>query len=371
MKKINLMHLTFSLDIGGLENVVLTLSKKIDLNRYHVQVCSMTKQTALSKEFEQYGIPVHRLSKRNGFDLGLPIRLAHLLNTHQVDILHTHNPGPFFYGFLAGKIARVGHLVHTEHSRIGRNHRLLGQTLSLFSRGFSKIISDSNAVTDHLICVQGIAPAKIATIYNGIDTDLYAKAVADQTLFDTLGIKKGARIIGTVGRLESDKNHATLLLAFQKACRMIPNLCLVIIGDGSLRATLMEQAKSLHIDHAVFFLGSRRDVHQILPLFDLFVFSSRSEGLPLAILEAMAAKIPIVSTRVGGIPEIIRDQESGWLVPSEDFAAIAEGITALLSDRKRADSFSAAAFKIVSSQFSIGAMTHQYEAIYSGLMKER
>ncbi|MEK7703135.1 MAG: glycosyltransferase [Nitrospirota bacterium] len=371
MDKMNIMHLTFSLDVGGLENVVLNLSKKIDKNRYCQRVCSLTSRTAMAAEFEQCGIPVHRLNKRDGLDPFLPSRLSRLLQEHQVHILHTHNPGPFFYGFLGAKLSETTKLVHTEHSSLPRNYRLMSKIISFFSRGFEKIISDSHSVTEHMIVVQGLPAEKIATIYNGIDTDLYATALRDEALLSEFGIPMGSKIIGAVGRLESEKNHATLLSAFQKVSRIIPNAYLVIVGDGTLRDQLTAQARSLHIDTHVVFLGSRRDVYRLLPLFDLFVLPSKSEGLPLAILEAMAAKIPIVATRVGGIPEIIRDQETGWLVPPEDSAAMGEGIVALLLDRKRANSFSEAAFKVVVSRFSIQAMVSQYEVIYEEAFKKK
>ncbi len=368
--KINLMHLTFSLDIGGLENLVLNLLKTLDPNRYCLRVCSLTDKTALAGEFEQCGIPVHRLNKRNGIDPFLLFSLGRLVKRHQVDILHTHNSGPFFYGFLAGKLAGLAGLVHTEHSRLEQNHQLLSKTYSLFSKGIYKIISDSIAVTNHLVHVQGISKEKVVTIYNGIDTDLYSKSVCNLGLLEEIGIKPGSRVIGTVGRLEEPKDYVTLFAAFSKVCQRIPNLYWVIVGDGSLRSSLTERARAFNLLDKIVFLGSRRDVHRILPLFDLFVLSSKSEGLPLSILEAMAASVPVIATSVGGIPEMIRDRENGLLVQPADVAALETCMADLLRNAEQAKSLSEAAFKTVVDTFSLKAMTHQYDAVYRSLMQD-
>ena len=202
--KINLMHLTFSLDIGGLENLVLNLFKTLDHDRYRLTVCSLTDKTALAGEFEQHGVPVYRLNKRNGIDPFLPFQLARLIKANRVHILHTHNADPFLYGFLAGKLARFGNInfVHTEHSRMAPNHRLLGNLILFFSKRIHKIISDSNSVTDYLIHAQGISREHIVTILNGIDISLYSSSVPDRGLLDEAGIEAGSKIIGTVGRLE-------------------------------------------------------------------------------------------------------------------------------------------------------------------------
>lgn len=364
------MHLTFSLDIGGLENLVLNLFKTLDHDRYRLTVCSLTDKTALAGEFEQQGVHVYRLNKRNGIDPFLPFQLARLIKANQVHILHTHNTAPFFYGFLAGKISGRGNIhVHTEHSRMDPNHRLLGNLLLFFSKRIHKIISDSNAVTDYLIHTQGISREHIVTIFNGIDISLYSSSVPDRGLLDEAGIEAGSKIIGTVGRLEDVKDHATLLLAFAKICQTIANAYLIIVGDGSLRGALTQRAKDLHILERIVFLGSRRDVHRILPLFDLFVLSSKSEGLPLSLLEAMAASVPVIATRVGGIPEIILDHESGLLFSPGDADALADCIHALLLNSEKAKSFSEKAFERVVSSFSMRAMTDQYEAVYNSLVK--
>ncbi len=364
------MHLTFSLDLGGLESVVLNLFKKIDRSYYHPMVCSLTKRTALTQEFEEIGVPVHCLNKQaDGLDYGLPIRLYRLLIANQIDILHTHNAGPLFYGLLAKQLTRKVKLVHTQHSRFTSQNRILSKILWFLSRGYDQIVCDSESVASHCIAVTGIPSSHITTVYNGIDTDLYSTATPNTALLAEVGIPVEAKVIGTVGRLEDEKDYPMLLTAFQKLCQTEKNVYLVIVGYGSLEQNLKQMAQDLFIADRVIFLGQRRNIHRILPCFDLFVLSSQSEGFPLVILEAMAARVPILTTNVGGIPEMIVDQESGLLTTPKDADLMAMKMATVLADLPAAKERSDAAFTKVVQAFSLESMTTQYEAIYRNLPK--
>jgi glycosyltransferase involved in cell wall biosynthesis len=226
------------------------------------------------------------------------------------------------------------------------------------------VIADSEKVRRQLVEGQGLPAAKVATILNGIDTARFGAAGDPAQARRALGLNGRGPVIGTVGRLEPVKDHATLLQAFRRVREAHPGAALVVAGDGPLREPLEAQARALGLAGSVTFLGRRSDVADWLGGLDVFVLSSVSEGLPLTVLEAMAAGVPVVSTDVGGIQEIIRAPGEGRLVAPRSPDSMAEAVLALLADEAARRAIGRAGRERVRAAFDLQRMVDAYETAY-------
>lgn len=364
MKKIRVMHLLYYLSIGGLEQVVLNLTRQLDRNRYEPSVACLRESGTLKAEFEKQNIPVFEFNSGEGLAFDLPFKLARLIKTQRVDIVHTHDLGPYLYGTVAAKLARVPVVIHTEHSYLTQNTQLLKLSERVLSWFTNKIISDSDAVTRFLVDEEQINPRKITTILNGVDTDRFSKNGYNNKLKKSLGLPDDSKVIGTVGRLVEVKDQHSLITAFAAVRKKVESCHLIIVGDGPLKENLKQLASQLGVDDYVHFPGKRRDIPQILDAMDIFVLSSLSEGLSLSLLEAMAASKPVIATAVGGNIEIINSDEVGVLVPARNPIALAEKLIRLLSKQSAAYEMGKKARQRVIEKFSLSAMTRAYQDVY-------
>ena len=178
-------------------------------------------------------------------------------------------------------------------------------------------------------------------------------------------------IVGFIGRFHAQKGIDVLLKAFEKIEKSKMNVRLMLVGDGTLRKKIWKQSQTLGNDNRVLFTGIRKDIPLILSSLDIFVLPSRWEGLPLVLLEAMAAGLPIVATAVGGIPEVVVDGETGFLVPPEDPEALASAITRLIEDSVLRKKFGKAGYKRVKQHFNIQEASRRTEELYFSLLKEK
>lgn len=361
----HLAHIVYSLQIGGLEELVLNLVRKTSRTRYRLAVIVLREDGPLSLEIEKLGIPVHRLGGGEGFSWPLIRQLAALLRREKIDMVHTHDLGPFIYGGLAMLRNGNRNLFHTEHSYLSQDSTRLRLFERWLSRWARMIIADSRDVAEMLIHGQKIAPRKVVTILNGIDLQRFAGVERD--LFRReLGLTAEQPLLGTVGRLVPVKNQALLLRAFALLRPEHAQARLVVVGDGPERAALERLAVELGLAASVIFTGSRRDIPQIMAALDIFILPSFSEGLSLTLLEAMAAGKPVVATRVGGNPEVVADGLNGLLVPSDDDAGLAAALRRLLREGDGvARKLAQAGQQQVVEKFSLEAMVHAYEAIYA------
>lgn len=363
MALIKVLHVMNTLDIGGAEALVLNLAKRIDGRRFALEVVSLTGEGKLSREFRALGVPTHALDRREGLDPTLAFRLGRLAKAIDAHILHSHNVGPWLYGGLAALALRRP-LVHTEHSNLFAGQRALMYAERALAYGTHTVIADSSKVHRHLVERQGLPARKVRTIMNGIDTQLFSPDAPAAAAREALGVPAQALVVGTVGRLVPVKDQDSLLHAFAQVAPTTPQARLVVVGEGPLRAQLEAQASGLGIRERVHFAGGRRDVHQLLPAFDVFVLSSISEGLPLTVLEAMACGLPVISTDVGALKEAVENGQTGLLVPSRQPAALAQAIGTLLGHPERRRSMGEAALTRVRGCFDLRLMTQSYEGVY-------
>lgn len=358
------MHLTNSLNIGGLETLLLSLLGQIDRKLISPTVCTMTPSSSLIPEFEAAEVEVFTLNKKQGLDSTFLRQLVRLLKSQDIDVLHTHNFGAWFYGAIAGKLAGVS-VVNTEHSNVPSHNKRRVVIERWLSKLSHKVICDSQAVLDYMTQYQKIPPHKSVLILNGVDCERFGSTGDTATFRKTLDIDPHQTAIGIVARLVPVKNHSGLLQAIKVLMEQTSAFKLIIVGDGPEKSSLQELSKQLGLNDVVTFTGARRDIPQIMSALDIFVLNSFSEGLPITLLEAMAARKSVVATRVGGIPEILgNDGQAGTLVPRDNPAAVANALEELIQDKDKRTLMGLTARERVLQKASLGSMSRSYEAVY-------
>jgi len=365
---LGIAHILPTFAMGGQERVALDLAVGQKARGHRVLGVSLGEGTSgpLADEFRAQGIDVETCTKWPrgfGIDLSLPLRLALLLRHAGVDVVHTHNPQPLIYGAPAGKLAGCA-TVHTRHGENrdppwrARLRRLAGRLADVYVCVSEETASIAQKEHDARY-------DKIRVIKNGIDLSRFdPDRPLRAEVRRELGIAESAFVVGTVGRVVADKHQSMLVEAMRPLCAEGAEL--VIVGDGDLLPALREEVNRSPDSARTHLLGVRRDAPRILQALDVFALSSRSEGLPLVILEAMASALPIVATRVGGIPGVIADGHTGLLVPPNDAASMTAALRRL-KDRALAQRIASAGRTEALAEYSADAMVERYLELYAQL----
>lgn len=360
-----IVHVVLGLRVGGLERVVVDLANSALPPAQSAVVC-LEQSGPVADDLRR--VSVIELRRRPGLRPRLVIRLWKALRSLRVDLVHTHNSAAGFYGALAGKLCRVP-IVNTKHgsNRAGtRNQPLLNRVVY--------------RLTDHVVAVsesarrlalsEGADGRRLSIIDNGIDTDRFARLpVTKEAARKELGLPADGFVIGSVARLSPEKNHALLLRAFELLAGRPEGreAWLVVVGGGPLEADIRAQAASMCSRGRVLFTGTRTDVSRLLSAFDVFVLSSDIEGLPIALLEAMASEVAPIVTRVGAMPEVVQHGKTGLVVTPGDSEELALALVRL-HDQQMRRSLSGAAKVRVIEHYSVQRMAREYEGIYSRLL---
>jgi glycosyltransferase involved in cell wall biosynthesis len=359
--KRSVAHVVLGLDAGGLEALVCSLLAAPELAGRRSLVACLDAPGALAARARGGGAEVVLLPRRRGADPLLVLRLAAWLRRQGVGVLHTHSLDPMFHGGLAARLAGVPVRVHTQHNVMLAGYGPLDRLkFSLAARACTAVVSVSDEVDRH-VAAAGVAARKRAVVLNGVDVAALGSAPGARG-----GAVEDGPIVGTVARLVPEKGQQRLLEAFARLRQEHPRARLVIAGDGPLRPQLAAEARRLAVDPAVSFLGFQEQVPQVLAGLDIFALSSLTEGIPLALLEAMGSGLPVVATAVGGVPEVVVDGESGLLVPPDDAAALALALSRLARDAGLRERLGAAARRRVLERFSLSAAARAYARIYDG-----
>jgi sugar transferase (PEP-CTERM/EpsH1 system associated) len=368
-------HLIYRLDIGGLETLLVDAINRMPAHQYRHAVICLTDYTEFAQRITRPGVELYALHKPPGLELGTHKRLFKLLRTMRPDVLHTYNLGTIEYhatALLAGVPVRV----HAEHGRdasdphgVNRKHNLLRR---LLVPAIDRYVPVSRDLARWLRGTVGIPQSKIELIDNGVDTERFRPATEAA---DEAWNAPNAFVIGSVGRLQDVKDQATLIDAFARLASMLPEqrdrLRLVLVGDGPLRARLAQQIADAGLQDCAWLPGARSDVAPVMRSFSLFALSSIAEGTPVTMLEAMASGLPVVSTAVGGIPDLVQDGASGALVPPGDPQRLAEALATYVLDAERTRSHGTAGRARIEQQYSVSAMLAHYVALYDGLRKTK
>jgi len=362
-RPIRVMQITQELAVGGLERVILLLCRTLDRERFEPSVLCLREAGGFARELEEEGIPVHVLPwSREQPDYFAFRKVGEVLRENRIDVIHTHNTGPFFHGALGATLAGVKTHIHTDHARPFPDSLRWMAVEHLLSHLAYRVVGVSDDTTQNLRHYERIPENRLATIPNGID--LHPVRTDAARLREELGIAPGATVIGTAGRLAHQKGLEFLIRAVALLEPRFPELTVLIVGEGSEQPALEEMVRTAGLQDRVRLLGLRMDIPDLLALFDIYALPSRWEGLPMAILEAMAASLPIVGSAVGGVPTAVREGINGLLVPPEDPVALAGALEKLLSDPQLRRRMGEAGRKRYETDFTAGQMTRRYERLY-------
>jgi len=320
-------------------------------------------------------VTAFNLAPRDGIALK---RLFSLMRLYRPHIVHTHTAKAGLLGRIAARLAGVPIIVHTFHGHVLHGYygpvqnwalRRMERTLAWFSH---RLVTVSEQVKKELV-EYGVAGAeRITVIPLGLDLEPYLDAGARRGEFRReMGLSSDAKLVGIVGRIFPVKNHALFLESAARIAAAEPVARFVIVGDGLLRFALEQQARDLGIADRVLFTGWRSDLAPIYADLDVLVVSSNNEGTPLSAIEAMAASCPVVATRVGGVPDLISDYESGRLVPPRDAKALAGAVLDLLHHPEMAQAMGRNAMIAARERFDVKRLVHDVDHLYRELLDER
>lgn len=360
-----MLQVTHDLGVGGLPRVVETLCRTIDRTRFEVSVLCLNEGGELADALKADGFEVSVLEKAPGQPVySSSFRVGDFLKAREYDVVHSHNTQPFFDAAIGSIIARRPVLVHTDHARDFPDKLRYMVLEHLLSWRAYRVVGVSQHTTDNLNRYEWIPRSRLVTIPNGIDGGLFERPVDRARIRASLGVSDSDVVAVLGARLEAQKDIPTLLAAVKLLTERLPALHLVIAGDGALREELKALTATLGLTSRVHFVGVRLDMPDILRASDLFVLSSVWEGLPMVILEALAAGCPIVSTAVGGVPSAVVDGETGLLVPPRSPEALAGAMERVVIDEKLRQRLSAAGMALFGARFSAKVMARRYEGLY-------
>lgn len=372
-KKINLFYVIADSSLTGAPRHLLSLVDYLDKKEFSISV--ILPQGPLAEELNRRKINIFLVPMKSRSDIAAVNAIKKLLIKYDPDILHVHGQRAGLIGRFAARNLPIK-IVYTEHTRTPQ-FRLANPALDwahiramqMLDKITHVNIAVSRAVADFLVQNKITQPHKIEVIYNGISLTT-SKHIDNQALdlINQYGLKKQDIIIGTVGNLNIQKDTATLIKAMPKVINKLPQVRLVIVGSGPLKHKLQKLTQKLGISQNIIFTGAMKEVSGISQIFTAFVLPSRSEAFGICILEAMRSHLPVIATKVGGIPEIITNNRNGILVEPGDSKILASSIIRLVNDRKLQQKFIKAGEETVKN-FSANRMVRATTKVYKDLLK--
>ncbi len=362
---IRILHLTFDMAIGGTEQVICQLIEGADNSLFQQQICCIDAEVgALGQKLQQQGIQVQALARKPGFDWSLVRQIRQMIKSSDISIVHCHQYSPWVYGWLAAR-GTAAKVIFTEHGRFfpDRHRRKAWLVNKVMAATTAHITAISAATKTALAEFEFISADKIRVVYNGIQA-LSASDIATAQLKAQLGIPEGGLVIGTVARLDAIKNQPMILKAFAQLSKQLPELRLLIVGDGPERAALQALANALQINNQVIFAGFQSPATDYMALMDIFLLPSFSEGTSMTLLEAMSLGIPCVVSDVGGNAEVIESGKNGIVMPSNTEQALVDAVLEYVRHPELRAQAAAYARQRFTEAFSAAQMRRHYADLY-------
>jgi len=367
-----IVHIIKATGIAGAEQHLITMLPELDRQSFDIYVIVLTEPKKpvdkLFRALHQVGVTTQRMIIKRHIDPSLVIKLILRLRDLAPSIVHTHLIHADFYGTIAARMAGVPAVISSRHNDDPfRTKSPLSVLLRIVNRYTDRFIAISERVRIFTIEHEKVPDCVVETVYYGLPISEQNREVIDAR--SEFGLPKGPLLV-CAARLTEQKGHKWLLRAFRSVVDQLPETSLLLLGDGPLRKHLEDTVIKLGISKNVRFAGWRTDVMDILPSTDLFVLASEWEGFGLALLEAMSLSLSIVATEVGGIPEVVLDGETGWLVKSKDSNALAGSILAALRSPHKMLECGRMGKLRVQNTFSVKKMIVDTEKIYNLLLTQ-
>lgn len=363
MSPIRVAHVIQYFAIGGLERMVQSLAVGSRALGIESVVIGYLSDGPIRAELEGAGVRTHMLTPHRGMSPRYVIGLRAALRSARIDVVHTHHVGPFLYGAAAALSCGIP-VVHTEHS-----HELYESLRLRWAARAMDRVAHVVAVSPEIAAYRRAAFGRACEVVpNGVAC--LDVAPARQIVRRELGVGSGTFVVGCVARFAPEKDHATLLRGFALLRQRAPDCVLVLVGEGPARREVTRLVAELGLSPHVRLLGARSDVSALLSGFDAVALTSQREGLPLSLLEAMAQRRPVVATRVGGVPELLREG-AGLLIDVGDHEVCATQLHALQRSPVLRDELGDRGFRRVSTQYGVKSMVDSYLRVYEEVLRGR
>jgi glycosyltransferase involved in cell wall biosynthesis len=370
--KLRVAQVITGLVLGGGGQVMWTIARNFDRSQFEIDVFCIIGGGELVADIEGLGVPVRIIPAYDGASVfryrpGGVLELARALRAGNYDLVHTHLFQADLIGGVAARLAGIRRVVKSLHNMGAwkKPYHLVGERL--FAGRAERVICCSHYLSETAIRQEHLDPARVVTIHHGVDVARFQPRIDRGAYRESLGLDPSARVIGTIGRPIREKGHKYLLEAVPAIRAAHPDVQILIVGEGPLRPELETWARAHGLETVVRFAGARADIPELLGVMDVFAFPSVMEGLGIAVLEAMASRVPVITSDIQPLSEIVRNGENGLLVEAKNAAALASAVNALLDDPARADRLRQQAFADVVSHFSERQMVAEHERVYREL----
>ncbi len=365
--KTNVLFFLQTLRTGGSERLVMDLCGHLDPDKFNCSVAAFI-DGALHREFEEMGVPATVIPIRSAKQDALRTMrtVSGLIGRNNIHVVNAHHFTPFFYSFYGARRHRCK-LFYTAHTRteivaINRFWSFLGGAMIRLSGAAIGISPDiGDAIKDQF----GVGGSKVLTLTNAVNHRKFATAVDKEAKRKEIGLDGDDFVIGCVGNLRKQKNYPNLINAFKMVHARIPAAKLIIVGEGKRGHELKALIDDLGLQDSACLLGARSDVPEIMKVMDMYCLSSFFEGLPLSLLEAMSAGLPVVGTDVPGIQEVVEHGKTGLLVPSDDPGKLSEALLRMIGDEELARDLALRGREYVIKEHGFDTWIARYESLFS------
>ena len=368
-KRINLLQILTSFQIGGTERQVANLALGVDSSKFALHLACLRNFGELLADLERLHVPKpeFRIGKLYApWTVWQAVRLARYLRANRIQIVHSYGFYPNVFTVPVAKLVGAPIIVASIRDTGNLLTPMQTRLQKLVCRFADCVLVNAEAIRENLL-EQGYDPSKIVVIRNGIVMARFAKREPNERLRRDLGIPLSARLVAVFSRLNRMKGVQYFLDAAVVLAARFPDVCFLVAGDGGSRKELEEHARRLGLGRRIVFTGFRTDVPDLLSEATISVLPSLSEGTSNTLLESMAAGVAVIATRVGGNIEVVEDEISGLLVPPSDSAALVSATSRLLEDPGMALRLGQAGLRRVSEIYSISGSVHETELLYQRL----
>jgi len=371
-------HIVYRFGIGGLENGIVNLVNRMPAQRWRHVIIALTEVSGeFAARIERQDVRYVELGKRPGHLVRDYPRLHRLFRQLQPTIVHTRNLAAL-EATVPAWAASVPVRIHGEHGWDAndpegrrKRYRLLRRVYRPFVQRY---VAVSRHIADYLERGVGVRAERVSQIYNGVDTERFAPALERAPIAGCPFAAGDEWLVGWVGRMDAVKDPINLARAFLRARELAPaaekRMRLVLVGDGAQRAALESLLSGSRVREHVWFAGERADVADVMRGLDCFVLPSRAEGISNTILEAMASRLPVIATRVGGNAELLESGMTGLLVPGADSETLARAMVTYFTERSTARRHAKAARRVAETRFSLARMVEDYGSLYEHALAE-
>jgi glycosyltransferase involved in cell wall biosynthesis len=365
-----LAYVVNSLNPGGTEKLVVEMSLAFAAE-FDLRVFCLDEPGLWAGRLRERGIPVYGLWRQLGLDMAMPVKLARHFRRHRTRIVHAHQCTPWFYAALARLLYPTPRLLLEEHGRFFPE--VENRKRAWFNRWIVKplthrVVAVSEDVRERLRRYEGLQHQAISVVYNGVAPEPVLDAATRTALRREWGFTPEDFVIGTVGRFDPIKNLPLLVNSVARAAAEAPNIRGLLVGDGPEFPATRDLIEQLHLADRVRLTGFREDARALVQCINLFVLSSFSEGTSMALLEAMAAGVPVAVTAVGGNPEVVARDQTGWVVPSDSVEALTAAMLEAVNRPEKRRTLAGAGQRRFEECFKFDRMIETYRNLYRDML---